>query len=330
MNQILYTIEERNNQSKIKSIVLFFGIFLIIFGISITGVSAYSIVSSNKRKQEEIEMSKIPEITLENGDNKAIIRVEHVRNIKDIVYSWISEDGEETDEETISENKASGIAETIEIPAGTNTLHVKVTDMEGKYATAEKEYSYKGTYMDVYVVDNKNLRIKVIDVNGLQSVTYNWNNDEKITEYAEDTDTQTMEIETAIPVGMNTINVTAVNNENEKVTMNKDVQGITKPTIYVTFNSDRILFTMKIKDDQGIESYSYTLYRAKVEDIAENGELIPNFEEKLIKVTSNEVQGNGQMDITDKLELADEFNYLVIRAKNVEGAEEVFSGWCVK
>ena len=326
MNQILYTEDTKKNQNKIKSIIIFFSVFLIIFGASLAGIGGYNIVSSNNKRKEEVEMAIVPEITLENENNKVIIKVEHIRNIKLITYSWNGEDVV-----NLNENETNKVTESIDIPAGTNNLYVKVVDVNGKYASKEKEFSYDGTYMDLSVVDNSKLRIVVTDTKGLQSVTYNWNTEEGITEYAENTETETIEIETAIPTGMNTITVTAVNNENKKVTKEQQVQGITKPTISITYNSDRTLFTIKMKDDQGIESYSYALYNAKVEDIAENGQLISNYKDKLTEVkSSNGIQGNGKLEITDKLELVEGFNYLIVKAKNIEGAEAVFSGWCVK
>lgn len=324
MNQILYTIEDRESKNKIKGIMIFFGVALIIFGFILAGGGVYGFVSSKIQKQKEIEMKKTPEITLEESENQAVIKVNHVRNIQNIKYTW-----ENQEEETITESTSTGITEYIDIPAGTNKLHVKVTDSEGKFSELEKEYSYKGTYMDVSVIDN-NIKIIVTDVNGLQSVTYNWNTEEKVTQYAENTNQETIEIITEIPSGINTITVVSVNNENETTTKEKTVQGITKPTIKVMFNSDRTLFTINLKDDQGIESYSYTLYHAKVEDIAENGSLREDFKERLTKGASNNVTANGTLELIDKVELVEGFNYLEVKVRNIEGAEEIFTGWCVK
>ena len=325
MNQILYTIEDENKNNRTKSILLFFGITLIIFGLALTGTGGYNLYASNIRKKEEMELAKVPVITISNESNKVKINVEHVRNIKNIIYTW--NDGEEV---TINEKRSSGINEYLDIPAGTNTLKVKATDVDGVFSTVQGEYSYEGTYMDLSVIDSKNLKIQVTDVEGLQSVKYRWNSEEEVMQEAENINTKTMEITTDIPIGINTITVTAVNNRNEKESKEMTVQGITKPTIKVNYNSDRTLFTMKLNDDQGIESYSYKLYNAKVEDVAENGQLLDNFKEKLIKQKENEVQASGDREITDKLALAEGFNYLEIKVKNIEGAESVITGWCVK
>ena len=90
------------------------------------------------------------------------------------------------------------------------------------------------------------------------------------------------------------------------------------------------MFTIKIKDDQGIESYTYKLYSAKIEDITKDGKIIENFKEKLVKVTENSVQANKELELTDKLAIADGFNYLELKVKNIEGAEEEIVGWCVR
>ena len=325
MNQILYTIEDENRDNRMKSIVLFFCIFLIVFGLALTGVGGYNIYASNIKKQERIELAKIPQIKLNTVDNQVVINVEHVRVIKDIVYSWNNEE-----EETLVENKSSGINEYIDIPSGNNTLFVKVTDVNGIYSTTEGEFSYKGTYIDPSLIDNKKIKIVATDNEGLQSLSYKWNSEEPAMKEAESINNKRLEMTADIPIGHNTITITAVNNKNEITKKEMEVQGITKPTIRVNYNSDKTLFTIRLKDDQGIESYTYRLSSAKVEDIAENNQIKENFKEKLVKETENTVQGNAELEITDKLALVEGFNYLEIKVRNIEGAEETLTGWCAK
>ena len=230
----------------------------------------------------------------------------------------------------MNENKASGIKEYLDIPAGKNTLFVKVTDSNGISSTAEGEFSYKGTYLDPSLIDNKKIKIVATDNEGLQSLAYKWNNEEEKMEEAPSISTKQMEMTADIPIGLNTITFIAVNNRNEITRKEMEVQGITKPTIRVYYNSDKTLFTIKLKDDQGIESYSYRVSSAKVKDVAEDNQIKENFKEKLVKVTENTVQGNSELEITDKVGIVDEFNYLEIKVKNIEGAEETLTGWCAK
>ena len=62
MNQILYTIENEEEKNRMRSIVLFFGIVIIIFGILLVETGGYSIAMSQIAKQEAIESAKIPVI----------------------------------------------------------------------------------------------------------------------------------------------------------------------------------------------------------------------------------------------------------------------------
>ena len=111
MNQILYTIQDENSKKNLKKILLFFVIAIIIFGIILTGKGGYQLVSSIKRRNEAIEMAKIPVIGISMENNQAIIKVEHTKNIKSIIYRWNK--GEET---TLSENKSGTITEKRCIP----------------------------------------------------------------------------------------------------------------------------------------------------------------------------------------------------------------------
>ena len=327
MNQILYTIENEEEKNRMKSIILFFGITIIIFGIIMTGMGGYKIAASKIAKEEAIEAAKVPNLALEldSESNNAIIKVNHIRDIKSITYAWNNEE-----KVTLDQNSSKEIEEHIELPAGKNTLNVTVTDVEGKTTTNSREYTYSGTYMEVSIIDNRSIKIMVTDMIGLQSVTYKWNDGEEITSYAEGEDSTVIEVSSDIPVGINTIRVKAVNNENNIEEKEVKVQGISKPTIKISYNSDRTVLTINLDDNQGIQSYSYTLSSAPVEDIAENGQIIPEFKEKLRQVTSQTKEGGGQTSIREDLEFQEGFNYLEVTITNIEGVEETSSGWCAK
>ena len=132
MNQILSTDisgnKKKNKNSKpmeINNIVKFFAIAIIIFGIFIIGIGAYSIIDYQKEQQEEnIE----PTIQIENKTNNSIIlKVTHKKNIESLEYGW-------NDEEKVFVNGNNGryLEKEITIPSGTNTLHVIIRDEDGK------------------------------------------------------------------------------------------------------------------------------------------------------------------------------------------------------
>ena len=328
MNQILYTIENEEEKNKMKSVMLFFAITIIIFGLIMVSMGGYRMASAKMAREEAKEAAIVPKIELYEEDNKLIISINHIREIKDIIYSW--NNGEEVQLSVYSENFNGYLEEEIDIPGGKNIVNVKVIDVQGKTSTASGEFTYKGTYMDLSVVDNKSIKIIVTDMVGLQSVTYQWNSDEVKTAYPEEGDQQKIEIASDIPTGLNTIKIRAVNRANEVTDKEMSVKGITKPTIKINYNSDRTLLLVKLNDEQGIESYSYKLSTAPISEIAENGNLRTDFKDKLTVVTSQTKQGNEQQAITEELPFEQGFNYLEITTRNIEGVEETFSGWCAK
>ena len=328
MNQILYTIENEKEKTKTKNIILFFAITIMIFGIFMVSMGGYKIVSARVARAEAIEATKIPNIEFgfEESTNNAIIKVNHIRQIKDISYSW---NGEE--KVVLNENSSSGIEEYIELPTGgKNTLNVTVTDIEGKTATASQEFTYKGTYMEVSVVENKTLRIVVTDMVELQSVAYKWNSEEEVMAYPNGEDPTVIEVTADIPVGENTITVRAVNNENKIEEKQLPVQGISRPTIKINYNTDKTLISIKLNDEQGIQSYSYKLSNAPISEIAENGSIIPEFKDKLTIVTEQTKEGQEQKSIEEQIPFPEGFNYIEISVINIEGVEETFIGWCAK
>lgn len=328
MNQILYTIENEKEKNRNKSVVLFFAITIIIFGLIMLSMGGYRIATAQVAKEEAIEAAAVPKVELYEDNNKLVISISHIREIKNIVYSW--NNGEEIQLSVFTENFNGSIEEEIDIPVGTNTVNIKVTDVQEKTTTTSGEFTYKGTYMDLSVIDNNSLKIIVTDMVGLQSVTYQWNTGEEIIAYPEEGNEETIEIVSEIPTGLNTIKVKAVNKTNAVENKEMSVQGITKPTMKINYNSDRTNLIIKMNDEQGIESYSYKLSTAPISEIAENGNIRNDFKDKLTVVTSQTKQVEGQQSITEELPFEQGFNYLEITIRNIEGVEESFSGWCAK
>lgn len=328
MNQILYTIENEEEKNRMKSVMLFFAVTIIIFGLIMVSMGGYRIATAKIAKEEAREEAIVPKVELYEEDNKLKIYISHIREIKDIIYSW--NNGEEVQLSVYSENFNGNLEEEIDIPGGTNIVNIKVIDTNGKIARASGEFTYKGSYMDLSVIDNKSLKILVTDMLGLQSVTYQWNTEEAQTAYPEEGNSQKIEINTDIPTGLNTIKIRAVNKANEVEDKEMSVKGITKPTMKINYNSEKTMLVIKLDDEQGIESYSYKLSTAPISEIAENGNLREDFKDKLTVVTSETKQGNEQQSITDQVPFEQGFNYLEVTIRNIEGVEETFSGWCAK
>lgn len=325
MNQILYTIENEEEKNRLKSIVLFFGIIIIIFGILLVATGGYSFATSQIAKKAEIEAAKVPVITLSVKDNIAEINVEHSVEISKIEYAW---NDEEAEVENIKGKQK--VTQDVELPAGKNTLMVKVTDIEGRIATEKQEFVYDGTYMDVSVVDNKSLKIMVTDVKGFQSVSYRWTDGEEIVKYPDTPTSTSIEIIVDIPMGLKTITIKAINNDNVIETKEMQVQGVTAPKMTVKYSDDKSVININFKDDQGIKEYSYKVSSAPISEMVQDGKLIPNAKEKLTEVVSETKQANGEKEIVESVIFNEGFNFVEVTITNVEGITETITGWCAK
>ena len=125
MNQILSTSmptdnkKQKNkirntNHTSISSILKFFAIAMLIFGILLIGLGAYSIYEKeSKQKEENLQ----PSISLEDKSNDTVLlKVVYGKNISKLEYRW--NDEEET---TVNGNNGKYIEQEIKVPTGTNT-----------------------------------------------------------------------------------------------------------------------------------------------------------------------------------------------------------------
>ena len=190
MNQILdynpNSSSGNNNGGGSDKIVRVFAIILIIFAIAVIGVIGYGKISNKQKIESEAEEVTYANIEVETEGDGATIKVNHDKNIKKIIYSW----------NTSSERTITGtgeyMEETIDVPAGDNTLHIKVIDENGVETTHDEEVSAEegvdivNPIIDLAVTDDKKLKITITDETGLDFMTYRWNDEEEETIYADE------------------------------------------------------------------------------------------------------------------------------------------------
>ena len=124
MNQIL-SIENNKKekrrinsgtQPEIRSIVKFFAIVILIFGLSMIGTGSYSMY---KDLVGETQTSK-PTISIEKLSEREItLKIIHDKELTKVTYSWTGKGLNEIE----CEGKKT-VEEKIEIPSGTNTLTI--------------------------------------------------------------------------------------------------------------------------------------------------------------------------------------------------------------
>ena len=296
MNQILATSNATKAKTKknkgtgpadIKTVVRVFAIIMLIFGIFMIGTGSYAIYKDNEAKNEATTKPVITE-TL-NEDGTAIkLSVTHDKAIDRIEYSW--NNGEV---QTITGNGRRNIEIDIEIPGGTNILNVKAIDVQGQEISTDKEYT-ADDIINLSVSGSK-LKITAENETEIAYMTYRWDEDE---EQRIDINATTVDQEIDIPMGEHNLTVILVDVNNETITKEQKVKGVTKPTIDIGVDDAHEYYLITITDETGLERVEFTI----------------RGEERTVTVE------NGETELKYKLKLNDgDENRLEITAYNVDG-----------
>lgn len=249
MNQILSvenTKKEKKKRDKnrgpadIESILKFFSIALIVFGIFMVGSGSYSMY---KDSQEETASNKptISVATLTEG--QVTLTIEHSRTLSKVTYKWNDEE-----EIPIDCNGKRKVEQTIEIPTGTNTLSVYAEDVNGRISTYQKSYTIQGDISIEFSVDGNNIKITTEGKEELAYLTYRWDEEEETRVDINDVRNETT---VEIPKGQHTLTVIAVDINNKTQTEEQEVKGVTKPNLEVTTDGSSN-FVIKASDEEGL------------------------------------------------------------------------------
>lgn len=291
MNQILSTSNSERNKKggpiEINTIVKFFSIILIIFGVIMISTASYAIY---KKSVDKNNIPTKPSITEEQKDDKTVLlKVTHDKAIDKIEYSW-----NEQESKIITGNGRKYIEQEIEIPGGTNKLHVSVTDIEGQEISNEQTYETE----DIIKMEINNGKVKVSaeTETEISYMTYRWDEEQ---EEKVDINATTVEQEIEIPMGEHTLTVILVDENNETITKEQKVKGVVKPKVQVKLDENKENFLITITDDSGLDRVEFVI----------------NGENKTIKANES------QKEMKIKLPLKDGQNIVEITAYNLDGIE---------
>ena len=128
--------------------------------------------------------------------------------------------------------------------------------------------------------EGQQLKISISHIRGLQSVTYNWNNDEDTAMEIDVTGKQSIIQRIELPAGENEFNITAIDINGKTTNISKEFymetgRDITKPEINVSYSGSKLKITAT--DEQAL---SYLTYRwnedeeTRVEPNEENNGII--------------------------------------------------------
>ena len=230
----------------IESILKFFAIAILIFGIFMIGSGSYSMYTNSQEDTANVK----PTIQVEESETEITLRVSHSRALSKVTYKW------NNDEEV--ELQASGkreVSQTIEIPTGENTLTIYAQDENGQETTYQKSYTLEGDITIDFALDGNNIKVTASGKNELSYMTYRWDEEE---ETRVDINNTQIEQSIEIPMGQHTLTVIVVDVNNTTETKEQEVKGVTKPNLEITTDgSDN--FIIKVSDNEGLKRLEFTV-----------------------------------------------------------------------
>ena len=259
MNQILSTdtIKERKQRkgpAEITSVVKFFSIAIIIFGIFIIGTASYSMY---KEHQDSNTITKPTINVSQTAEDAIVLKVLHDKALSKVTYSW--KDDEVID---LNVNGRKNIEQEIEIPTGNNTLKIYAQDVNGQEINFTNTYTREGEItLDVdKQEDGNNIIISATGKSELSYLTYRWDEEEETRIDINNTQIE-QEIETMKGTHKLTVIVVDVNNNTE--TKEIEVQGVTKPKLEVKPDASGNNFVVTMSDEQGLERVEFIINETK-------------------------------------------------------------------
>ena len=303
MNQILATSNSssKNRQpAKIETVIMFFVIALIVFGIFMVGTGSYAIYKENADKLLKPTKPQIEEER--KSEDSILLRVRHDKAIDTIEYCW-----NENELETINGNGRKYIEQEIKIPGGINTLFVRVVDINGQEISSEKQYETEDI-IKCEIVGSK-LKISAETEQEITYMTYRWDEGE---EQKIDINNTKVEQEIDVPKGEHNITIVLVDVNNNSITKETKVKGVLKPTIKLAVDdvNNPQKFVIKVSDEDEIDAITFIIN----ED--ENKKYI--------------IRGEGRKEIEFTFDLEEGENRIIVTAYNKDGVTEEAKGRAVK
>lgn len=285
MNQILYVGDNKNNGPvAVKSVIKFFAIIIIIFGIILIGEGTYSMYKGIVANSG----NNIPTVYMNRVNDTVVIKAENNIEIAKLIYSWNK--GEET--VLLPNNKA--VEEVVLLPNENSILNVTIVDIKGKETKFMQQWNIEGIdikkpEMEI-ATDDSSRKITIIarDETQIDYLIYKWNNEAETR--VNGTERNKLEIQKTIDMklGENKLTVTAVDKNGNTNTLEKTIIISSKPTIAVKQSNSKIHIV--INDEVSIKTVSINI----------NGQVYAGEYEakKQLKLNVPLKQGNNTVSIT--------------------------------
>ena len=292
MNQILSVDNPKNsrkkfgkdgNKASIKSVVVFFCIILIIFGISVTALGIYSLNNKEKTLSADNATRNIRIDVIQNA-TELDVDVTSLNEIAKIEYKW-----DEGEVQEISGEGKKVLSANIRIPGGTKTLKITVTDVNGEV----KEYSNqfvgpkepKNIQLSESEKENKIL-VKCEEEQNLSYISYFYDEEEEKKVEVSGTSGQ-IEIDVKEGAHVLTLRVGYADG-----TVGQIFKKLYVPTVEVGLTQDLQRFTIKITDPRQITKLTANFNGQEItidvnKELFENTLPLKNGENRLILTAYN-------------------------------------------
>ena len=212
-----------------KSVIRFFAIAIIVFGLLLSGNGVYSYVDYKNRNSNV----GTPVVNMERYGNSISIKVTNEVGISSIIYNWndsnkISSQGKGQTTVTITD---------VTIPSGENKLKLTVVDVKGNTFNYVKNIEQQAQDVIkpeiVLSTSGESINILVTDDTELDYVEYKLGKDSTERVPANPLNPTKISIDVPMTQGQKTLKVTAVDKAKNVATKTQEVKGATKSTIKV-------------------------------------------------------------------------------------------------
>lgn len=267
MNQILMVENKNKTKNKrnrgksgpaeIKSVIRFFAIVIIIFGLCIIGHSSYAMYIDAKGNNTE----NLPQINVSRINDTLIVDVQSVNIIDKFKYNWTN-----SEQTSISEG-VTNFQEEIILPNASDTLTIILEDETGRAVTYTKEIFLDGVdivkpTIDIMQGEGSSIRLTATDETQIEYMTYRIDDGEEIRIDKNNIEDRTIEYAiTEIPRGEHTLYATAVDSSgNIETTETPVIVSSERPTIKnISIDQEAGKIIIEAADVDGIQSIEVNL-----------------------------------------------------------------------
>lgn len=295
LNQILSVESPRKEKKKrkatssgpieIKSILKFFSISVLIFGIFMIGSGSYSMYQESKVAKATTK----PTIYVEEISKSEIkLQITHDKALSKVTYAWNDEEPIEID----AKGKKK-VEQTIQIPTGENTLNVYAIDVNGQEITYPRPFTLQGDININLEVDGNNIKITADGKEELSYMTYRWDEEE---EQRIDINSYETEQTVEIPKGLHTLTVIVVDVNNKTETKEQEIKGVTKPKLEITTDgADN--FIIKASDEEGIKKIEFIINETEERNVLNLEKALPLEQRKEFEYTYPLHDGENRIEV---------------------------------